>query len=192
MEEYIGIIKLFAGSFAPRGWAICNGARLEVSRFQALYSVLGDTYGGDGATFNLPDFRGRVPLGVDPIAQPIEYYMGCIGGKPSVNLDTTQLPVHTHGTTVTSAINASSQHATESAIVTDLSVIAAPGKGGGRDFDASFGFNQEVPDVKLAPASTTVTVKIEAAGGGAAVDVRQPFMGMNYIICMEGVYPSRG
>ena len=97
MDEYIGIIKLFAGNFAPRNWALCQGQLLPIAQNQALFSILGTTYGGNGTTnFALPDLRGRTPIcfGQGPGLQP--YVQGQTGGVETVTLIQTQIPAHTH------------------------------------------------------------------------------------------------
>lgn len=98
MEPFIGQIMLFAGNFAPRGWALCNGQLLPIAQNTALFSILGTTYGGNGqTTFALPDLRGRAPIhwGQGPGLNP--YTLGEQGGAESVTLTTANLPPHTHG-----------------------------------------------------------------------------------------------
>ena len=109
MDEMIGIVKIFAGNYAPRGWAFCRGQLLPIGQYKTLYSILGTTYGGDGrTTFALPDLRGRSPIsagngpGLDPHA------LGSRGGVERVVLDTAELPAHI--TTNRVAIESSSGH----------------------------------------------------------------------------------
>ncbi|MDF1702801.1 MAG: tail fiber protein, partial [Planctomycetota bacterium] len=99
-DPFLGQIVMFGGNFAPRGWALCDGQLLAISQYQALFSILGTTYGGDGrTTFGLPRMRGRSPVhagtgaGLSPIS------LGELGGATSVTLSTAQLPAHTHAAT---------------------------------------------------------------------------------------------
>jgi len=186
MEEYTGIVKLFAGSFAPRGWMFCHGQLLSAHRFQDLFSLLGNAYGGDGnETFALPDLRSRAVIGAGSGAGTgrTDFKPGDNGGQEKTALDATHLPDHTH----TGKIMVSKGQAADN-VAKETSVIASPGKGTGRAFDASFGFADAVPDIHLAASSLVIDA---TAGGGKEFSIRDPYMAMNYIICVEGIYPSR-
>src|SRR5690242_13853470 len=92
-DSFMGEIRIFGGTFAPLGWAFCNGALLSIAQNGALFNLIGTTYGGDGQnTFALPDLRGRVP-----VHQGTGYVMGQVAGEETVTLTTSQLPAHTHG-----------------------------------------------------------------------------------------------
>ena len=177
MEEMIGIIKSFAGNFAPQGWAFCNGQLMPISQYAAVFSILGTTYGGDGqTTFALPDLRSRVPsgggMGTAPGLTPME--LGEAAGEANHTLLQTEIPMHNHVELVSSA------NATQSAATPGAS-IATPGTASG----TTFGFNTSTPDTSLNQAS------IMSAGGSQAHNNMQPYLGVSYIICLEGVYPSR-
>lgn len=186
MDEFIGIIKLFAGTFAPHGWMYCNGAILNISSNTALFSILGPTYGGDGiTTFALPDLRGRVPIGAyeigGPGLKPIQ--MGQTLGTETVTLTTDNMPAHSHQGVLESLqlpVNSSAGDADTS----------SPSKGflanTGADSYASASNDNHVYSGNLG------ALKIGAAGGNTAFDIHQPSLGLNYIICVYGVYPSRG
>ncbi|MHA3789407.1 phage tail protein [Flavobacterium hauense] len=181
MEEFIGIVKLFAGNFAPKGWALCNGQLLSIAQNTALFSILGTTYGGDGqTTFALPNLQGRVPLGTDTSGK---YPAGSMAGSPSVTLTTLQIPSHTH--TGAGTVSVSPADATASVPVKGMS-IATPGGLVSRVFTGTLGFATSSPSVDLTSNITT-----GAAGGGQPVNVMQPYMAMNYIICTSGIFPSR-
>lgn len=178
MDEYIGMVKLFAGNFAPKGWAYCYGQLMPISQYSAVFSLLGTTYGGDGVTtFALPDLRNRVPVGAGQSYPP-----GQVGGSDSVTLGVANMPPHAH----TPSLMASSSNAAAS-VPTATSVLAAPGAPSGREFNATYGYNDSTPDITLAPTS----VKEQVVGGGQPFKTMPPFLGMSYIICMEGIYPSR-
>jgi microcystin-dependent protein len=179
MDEFIGIIKIFAGNFAPRGWAICNGQLMSISQNTALFSILGTTYGGDGqTTFALPDLKGRVPVGqgTGPGLQTVD--LGEVSGEQNHTLIQTEIPAHTHAALVSSADSTQ-------AAATNGASIATPGSLAGRSFVSTLGFNTTPPNTALNPTSITPT------GGSQPHNNMQPYLGINYIICTDGLYPSR-
>jgi microcystin-dependent protein len=182
MDELMGTIKLFAGNFAPKGYLYCAGQLLPISQYQALFSLLGTTYGGDGrTTFALPDLRSRVPVGGGMGASPSlnnTTDLGAVGGEINHTLIATEIPQHTHGL----AIN--NTNATQS-VPTNGAVIATPGSMAGRDFSGTLGFNTSPVNTTLSPTSITPT------GGNQPHNNLQPYLGMSYIICWNGVYPPR-
>lgn len=182
MDEMMGIIKLFAGNFAPQNYFYCNGQLLPISQYSALFSLLGTTYGGDGVnTFALPDLRSRVPVGGGMGASPstnTTVNCGDLGGETYHTLVTAEMPAHNHEIVVS---NTAATQATATAGVS----IATPGSGSGREFAPTFGFNTDVPNTQLNIASGM------SAGGNVPHNNMQPYLGMSYIICWAGVYPSR-
>lgn len=171
-EPFIGEINMFAGNFAPRGWALCEGQSLPISQNQALFSLLGTTYGGDGrTTFNLPDLRGRVAIqqGFGPGLTPRT--LGQKGGSEDITLTVANLPSHTH------AAN-----------------CVAPG-GNSNDAVANF-WADDVGTASGTYHSGPFTNQMNAnaignAGQGQAHKHLQPYLGVNYIIALVGVFPSR-
>lgn len=184
MDEYIGIVKIFAGTFAPKGWMFCQGQILSIAQNTALFSILGTTYGGDGVTtFALPNLGGLVPTGAG--SSPVSgtrYIMGEIGGGESVTLGIPNMPAHVHNP----KIHASSANAAYSQPKA-TSVLAAPGKPAGRDYENTYAFSDATPDVVMGATSVTEDV----VGGSQPFKIMQPFMVMNYIICLQGLYPPR-
>lgn len=170
MDELIGVVKLFAGNFAPRGWELCNGQLLSIAQNTALFSILGTTYGGDGqVTFALPDLRGRVPVGTNQGPGLSYVNLGEMAGMENVTLLQNNMPMHTH------AVQASNQY-------------AGGDHPGGNYLGASAsgnGFYDETANTTMAHNM------IGLAGGNQPFDIRNPYLGMNYIICTEGIYPSR-
>lgn len=168
-QPYIGEIRIFAGTYNPRGWAFCYGQLVPIAQNPALYSILGTTYGGNGtSTFGLPDLRGRTPIGAGSGAGLTPRVLGQMSGVESVTLLSTQIPQHTH------ALNASSGAPTTNApsgslLPTGSSRIYAQGS----------------PSTQLAPSS------IGVAGGSQPHENMQPFLALTYIIATEGIYPSR-
>lgn len=183
MDEYMGTIKLFAGNFAPQNYMYCNGQLLSISSNTALFSILGTTYGGDGVTtFGLPDLRSRIPvgggMGPSPSLQNNNTTLGQVGGEINHTLTATEMPQHSHGLLVNNG------QATDSVGASNLA-IASPGTIIGRDFTASLGFNTQPPNTFINPAS------INIAGNGLPHNNMQPYVGLSYIICVTGLYPTR-
>jgi microcystin-dependent protein len=198
MDEYIGLIKLFAGNFAPQGWAFCNGQLLQISQYQAVFAILGTMYGGDGrTTFGLPDLRSRVALGggqTPPAGLPV-IQLGQLGGEPNHTLIGTEMPIHTHVATAggNASLSVSSGNSTQTNATAGAS-IATPGTLSGRAFTATYGFNTATPDTALNPASinaSSITVTNANAGGSQPHNNMQPYLGLSYIICLNGLFPTR-
>lgn len=169
-EPFVGEIRMFAGNFAPAGWAFCDGQLLAVSQNDALFSLLGTIYGGDGrTTFGLPDLRGRVPIhqGAGPglLTRPI----GSKSGSESVVVTTAQLPSHNH------AFNASN----------------APGTGS----NPAGSVPAESPSVDMyieeAATMNLSAAAISNTGGSQSHTNLQPFQCVHFIISLFGIYPSR-
>ena len=176
METFLGSLLLVPYNFAPTGWALCNGQLLPISQNNALFSLLGTTYGGDGkTTFALPDLRGRVPIssGQGPGLQ--NYQLGQSGGAETATLTSTQLPAHTHSVnTVTGAAtskNPANQLLAES---TGASVGSSP------NIYAS-----------AQPNSTLASSAIGPTGGSQPVNISSPYLTLNWIIALAGIFPSR-
>lgn len=171
-DVQIGMIFMFAGNFAPRDWAFCDGQLLPIAQNTALFSILGITYGGDGrTTFGLPDLRGRVPIHSNTHTNgPAPFDLGQKSGVENVTLTTAQIPEHSHGFKST---------ATE-----DDGLIAQTGdKFGLVFFDGFYG----APPAKASIA----TPVIENTGGGQPIDIHQPYQCVNFIIALRGTYPTR-
>jgi microcystin-dependent protein len=171
-EPFIGQITLFAGNFAPRGWAFCQGQILAIAQNTALFSILGTTYGGNGTTtFALPDLRGRVAIqqGQGPGLPP--YQLGQVGGEPTVTLTTNQMPMHNH--TLNVDPNSGDQ------ITPQGHVLAAEASGAAAVYSAA------------QPAAAMNPAAIGMAGGNQPHDNMQPYLALNYIIATAGVFPSR-
>ncbi|UTX47892.1 phage tail protein [Chryseobacterium sp. MA9] len=182
MEEYIGIVKLFAGNFAPRGWMFCDGSLISISRNSALFSILGTTYGGDGiSTFALPNLKGRMALGAGNTSGNEYYPLGVMAGTTVNTLLTTNLPSIAGGFQLKVA-NKNANSSTPTA----ASSIAISGTQVGRDFNVVSSFvNDSNPDTAINGQS------ISFIGQNSPVNNMPPYLGLNYIICVEGIYPPR-
>lgn len=182
MDEFIGIIKLFAGNFAPRNWMFCDGRLLSISQNAALFSILGTTYGGDGiSTFALPDLRGSMALGAGNTRTGKSYQLGEVAGTPTTTLTAQNLPSIPTGFQLKVA-NKNANTATP----TDAASLAITGTQNGRDFTAVPSFvNNAAPDTAINAQS------ISYAGQNLPLDNMPPYLGLNYIICVYGIYPPR-
>ena len=173
LDPFIGEIALVPYNFPPRGWAFCDGQIMSIAQNTALFSLLGTTYGGNGqTTFALPDLRGRVPMhvggGQGPGLSP--YSLGQMGGVEAVTLLTTQMPAHGH------AVNASSANGTSD---DPSNAIMGKNASGVPQYSAA------------APNAVMAAAAIAPAGGNQPHENRPPYTGLNYIIALEGIFPSR-
>jgi microcystin-dependent protein len=168
-EPFYGEIKMFAGTFAPRGYAFCDGQLLAISQYDALFSLLGTTYGGDGrTTFGLPDLRGRVAIHQGQGPGLTNRVMGQRGGTERASVNVAQLPVHGH------RLQASATGADDTQPAGKLLAKATA------DI-----YLEEDPDQNMASEAISQT------GGGQTHGNLQPTLCINYIIALIGIYPSR-
>jgi microcystin-dependent protein len=193
----LGEIRMFGGNFAPQYWAYCQGQSMSISVNTALFSILGTIYGGDGQqTFNLPDLRGRVPVGTGQGVNTDNVVLGAKSGNNNVALTTTNMPAHTHAATIsplTAKLNAATTNASI-ATPTAGSSLATPGSLSGRTFTPSLGYDTAAPSVGLNANSVTISggsIQVGISGSGLPFSIMPPYLGMNYIICIQGMYPSR-
>jgi microcystin-dependent protein len=250
MDPFIGQLMLFAGNFAPRGWAFCNGQLLPINQNTALFSLLGTTYGGDGRnTFGLPDLRGRVPIGMGQGPGFANIQQGEMAGSPTVTLTSAQMPAHNHAVdmsktevninaTVTGTIKAGATAsgnfpATQAPVTGDVAIpvnttgaLATNKNNPSQGVLATTSTNiysgstpngtysgaavpvtngkTSIPQTALSlPVSGSVDVPISTkapvvgnattavAGSNQPVGIMSPYLGMNYCIALEGIYPSR-
>ncbi|WP_020209074.1 phage tail protein [Gilvimarinus chinensis] len=191
VEPFVGEISMFGGNFEPRGWAFCNGRLLAISEHSALFSILGTIYGGDGRTsFALPDLRGRAPVGMGQ-GNGLQYIkQGQLAGTESVQITQSELPSHQLSATqlkATVAIPATTSSENVSAEPGNSKImgpIAAAGRAGTL-------YSENSTDVTLKPFEAPVTGDIPSGGGGQPLPIRNPLQGINFIIALEGIYPSR-
>ncbi|GGL19750.1 phage tail protein [Deinococcus radiotolerans] len=166
-EPFLGEIQIWPINFAPKGWALCNGQLLAINQNQALFSLLGTYYGGNGQTnFALPDFRGRMPLHFGTQPGGPNYVLGQMGGETSHALTAAELPAHTHA-------------------LTGISGSAASTLPGGNLLAGAPAYVTTAPDTSLSAAS------VSSVGGGQPHNNMPPALTLNFIIALQGIFPSR-
>nr|WP_315248839.1 tail fiber protein [uncultured Flavobacterium sp.] len=215
MEEIMGTIKLFAGNFAPVGFLTCEGQTLSISQNTALFSILGTTYGGDGMnTFKLPDLRGAFPTQTSNIGGSHPggtYALGQVGGNQSYTITSNNMPPHTHtivkgaGTNLTGAVTVSTvlqastaDGASPSPSATNNTLGTTGDVGGSGQPNL---YTNGTPTIPLAGGTSTVanSLNFDPTGltltpwgnGPQPLPTVPPFVAMQYIICVQGIYPSR-
>lgn len=175
-DAYIGEIRIFAGNFAPKGWALCNGQLMSITQNTALYSILGVQYGGDGkTTFALPNLMGNAVMNQGNGQGLTSRVMGKKVGSPTVTLLTTEIPAHTH---VPQAIDVAGD--------SDSPTGNYWAQGPGDPFTPAPNLFDPTPNVPMSPVALNVT------GGSMPHNNMQPYIAQNFIICLQGEFPSRG
>jgi len=163
-QPYVGEIRMFAGNFAPVGWALCQGQVIPISENPTLFQLIGTTYGGDGQnTFALPNLQSRVPIHTAP-----SFALGQTGGEETVTLATSQILAHTHPVSATTGTGTQSSPAHN--ILANSTTVAL--------------YSGNSPDQALAPQT------VQSSGGSQTHDNMQPFVVLNFIISLFGVFPS--
>ena len=172
-EPFIAEIRIFAGNFAPRSWAFCNGQLLPISQNTALFSLIGTTYGGDGRTTTaLPNLKGRIPMHPGRGPGLTSRRLGQRGGVEMVTLTEAQMPSHTHSAMVS----------TDPAAFNDPANNRAPAAGATR----LIAYYRETSNAVAMKSNS-----LENTGGSQAHNNMQPFLTMTFIIALQGLYPSR-
>lgn len=163
-QPYVGEIRMFAGNFAPAGWMFCEGQLLPISEYETLFNLIGTTYGGDGeSTFALPDLRGRLP-----IHQGNGFILAETGGAEEITLTVSQIPAHSHPCLATLSI--ANQSSPNNNVLAQSSAADL--------------YIEDAPDVNLAPQS------ISSTGGSQPHTNFQPYLCVNFIISLFGIFPS--
>lgn len=199
MDPFIAQIIMFGGNFAPRGWAFCNGQLMAISSNDALFSLIGTTYGGDGrSTFALPDLRGRAPIHAGTGPGLTTRRLGARSGTETVTLTQNQMPQHTHSASATnqavSQLKLSSETGDSQSPIANGSIgaVGAPPKSS----NSALIFNDDdEPNVIQNGMSIQTNVNTQVtlynSGGSQWHNNMQPYLAVNYIIALYGTYPSR-
>ncbi|MCD1638527.1 tail fiber protein [Pseudomonas stutzeri] len=178
-EPFLGEIRMVGFNFAPHGWAFCQGQIMSIAQNTALFSLLGTMYGGNGqTTFGLPDLRGRSPVGTGRGGGLSDIVVGEMSGAENVTLLTSNMPMHTHPTSVEVAGAATTPTTTPS---TTNNVLGASGGGPGQ---ATIWSTEMSSPVQMAGVVSGV------AGGSQPFSVRDPYIGINFVIALQGIFPS--
>lgn len=176
-DAYIGEIRVFAGNFAPKGWALCEGQLLPIAQNTALFSILGVQYGGDGkTTFALPNLKGRAPMNQGAGAGLTTRTVGAVTGEKEVTLQMSEIPNHTHA-------------------VTAMNTAGASGDPSNRYWAETTGVGRppkQAPIYDTVPNITMNPQTLSMAGGSQPHNNMQPYLVLNYIICLQGEFPIRG
>jgi len=183
MENFLGEIRMMSFPRAPRGWAYCQGQTLPINQNQALFSLLGTQFGGDGVTtFKLPDLRGRVAVGQGRAPSGTNYSMGQLAGTENVALTTEQIPAHAHTFTGTLKVSGDADSSVADNTYPATTVSDPPAK-------PATPYATGTPNATMGAALQN---PMASAGGSQPHENRQPFMAMNYAIALTGIFPSRG
>src|SRR5207245_1374711 len=193
-EPFLSEIRIMSFNFPPKGWALCSGQLLPINQNQALFSLLGTTYGGDGrVNFALPNLGGRVPLGFGLGSGLSNYNLGAsggvgMGGVDTVTLAVTELPAHNHAIDISGMTATAKCHkdtGNQQSPVGNLPAIDAA--------NASTAYSTSAPDNSMQAGSLAVGGPPTAAnaGGGLSHENRQPFLALNYCIALQGIFPSQ-
>lgn len=180
MEGTMANITLFAADFAPKYWAYCNGAILSINTNTALFALLGTTYGGNGTTtFALPDLRGRMPMGTGQGGGLSSYELGEVGGTETNTMLLSNMPMHNHQPVISVKLPASS-----TGNDSDSPETAYYGKAASNVYNSTASGG-----VFMAPLN--VTANLLPNGSNAPIPNLMPYLALNYIICTQGIFPSR-
>ncbi|QKJ31114.1 phage tail protein [Mucilaginibacter mali] len=178
MDNFLGEIRMFAGSYAPQNWHYCDGSTLQISQYEALFTLLGTTYGGNGqTTFGLPDLRGRAPVhkgtgtGLAPVV------LGQMGGSETATLTAANLPPHAHVLTAVNAPAATNTPTTNSMLSTTTPV--------------AYVTNTSTPPAPLPTPVAMYGASIGYSGANLPVSIVQPSMAIGFIIALTGIFPPQ-
>jgi len=171
MDAFVAEIRIFAGNFAPLGWAFCNGQIMPIAQNTALFSLIGTTYGGNGqSTFALPDLRGRTPLGAGQGPGLTPRTIGEAAGAPTVTLAAMELPTHSHAA---NAVAGGATNTSPTGAVWANQAGRTPPPAYASTTNAFFGMGALSP-----------------VGGGQPHNNMPPYLAVNFIIALQGIYPS--
>jgi len=178
-QPLIASVDLWAANFAPRGWAFCQGQTMSIQQNTALFSLIGTTYGGNGqSTFQLPDLRGRVPVGAGQGLGLSDYVLGEMAGTENITLTISNMPSHNHIATGTVNPKAGTGKITLTGDPTN-------------NFPGQSSSNIYTSTNNAQMGQSPVTVTVQPAGNNLPFSIMQPFLVLNYIIALTGIFPSR-
>jgi microcystin-dependent protein len=181
-DWYLGEVRLFAGNYAPEGWQVCDGSALQINTYQALYSLIGTTYGGNGTTtFNVPDLRGRLPVGQGQGTGLTARTIGQSLGASQIQIQPANMPSHSH------LFNAVNSGGTSLVVSSGVSLAETKTLQGGGGTVAHY-----VPPAAAASTLTMAAGAVTTATGGGLTHTNvMPYLALQYIIAVTGLYPQR-
>lgn len=189
MEVFIGTIQLFGFSFAPANWATCQGQMMPIAQYNAMFALLGTTYGGNGVnTFGLPDLQGRMPIGMGNGAGLSPRSLGEISGSESTTLLTNNMPMHSHTATTTVGVQVAGTPTGPTSAPTATNSFLGASQAGG---PASANIWSTALTDPVAMSGVGGSVAIEPAGGSMPFGQMNPFLVMNFCIALQGIFPPR-
>jgi microcystin-dependent protein len=179
---FIGQIIIFAGDFTIKGYAMCNGQLMPINQNTALFSILGTNYGGNGiTTFALPNLTGRFPLHFGQGAGLTNRVLGEISGEENHTLTSAEMPAHTHTANAVTTLKASTSAANSG--VPTANVAANTGRNNI--------YQSAAPNVNLAAGAAATSVTVNNTGGAVAHNNMPPYLALNFLIALNGIFPSR-
>lgn len=200
-DPYLGEIRMVGFNFAPSGWAFCAGQLMSIAQNTALFALLGTIYGGNGTqTFQLPDLRGRVPVGMGQGPGLSNINQGEMAGTENTTLTISNMPQHTHTATASGGITATGTASIPATTSTTgeggtpgPTTVLGPASLSGRDVNL---YSTATPTTTLAPFNISVqggtpSIQNSVTGGSLPFSLRNPYLGTNFIIALQGIYPSR-
>ncbi len=201
MDVFIGTILPFGFDFAPVDWLACNGQTLPLSQYQALFALIGTNYGGTGVqNFNLPDLRGRMPIGFGNGPNLPSYILGDMDGAATLALNSSQMPTHTHtvlanpgnpqaaGNLQVAVQVAGTAASPANSPTAANNVLGASGTG---QQQAAIWSNAMTAPVNMAGVSINTNAMVGTAGNNLPVEIMNPFLALNFCIAVNGLFPSR-
>lgn len=188
MDPYISEIRIFAGTFAPRSWMLCQGQSLSIAEWTAVYALIGTMYGGDGVqSFNLPDLRGRKVVGTGQGPGLTPYDEGEANGTEAITISSIQMPIHNHQVLTQGTPNVSIGMKAFSGLGSNDNPLNSYIAGLANSYTTS----SVTETMASADVAGTVQIGLAVAGGSQPLSIRTPFLGLNFIFCVEGIFPSR-
>lgn len=188
MDEFVGIVKAFGGTYAPVNWLPCDGRSLPINQYEVLYTLIGTAFGGDGVTtFNLPNLNGNVPIGAGRSTFGTVYTQGQKGGSNTFTMTNANMPPHSHTMTLNTGASVAMK-ANASASSTPDPTGNIPGLTSASEYATPAGMDPAA--AQLGALSNTMTMSASGSPGPTPLDNRSPFMALNYIICVNGLWPS--
>lgn len=185
MDPYVGEIRMFAGMYAPNNWHFCDGSLVSINSYQLLYALVGTTWGGNGqTTFGLPDMRGRIPVGMGQGTGLTARVLAQTGGTSTVQIATANLPAHTH------TLSASNKEATLAAVAPGVGLAQPVAPASGKV--VRYSPPSPPPPVPAPTQQDFSQMSISVASGfGQAHPNVMPYLAIQYIICLNGLFPDR-